>query len=68
MNMLKPDFLYNKGMKILVYSAKRAQELKTSWRREGDRIGYFRNSVHKRYYTLTFTLVSDCTFRYLITS
>ncbi len=70
MNMLKPDFLYNQGMKILVYSTKRAEQLGASWRREGTRIAYFKNSIRRRgvsYYTLTFTLSADCkiVMRYL---
>ena len=37
MNMLKPDSLYNKGMKVLTYSTKRAEEHNISWKKEGER-------------------------------
>jgi len=65
MNMLKPDFLYNQGMKILSYSEKRAEECRTSWRRDGSDIGYFRNSIKRNrihYYTLSFTITAECIF------
>ena len=64
MNMLKPDFLYKQGMKILVCSQKGVEAKRCSWQRAGSAIAYYKNSIHKKgtsYYTLTFTLTCDCT-------
>jgi hypothetical protein len=67
MNLLKPDSLYNHGMKVLVYSEKHNMTSGTGWFRGGESIRYYsngikRNDVHayKTYYTLSFTY----TFRF----
>ncbi len=64
MNMTKPDFLYNQGMKVLLYSELDAQQNSAGWRRAGTSIAYYRNGVQRKgtnYYTLTFSLTSKCT-------
>lgn len=66
LNLCKPDSLYNEGMKILVYSEKKAAEKDIGWHREGTKISYYRNGIckndsgkntgyQKSYYTHTFT-------------
>lgn len=60
MNFVKPNSLYNYGMKILCCSA---NERKGQWKREGMNIAYYKNSIQKNsggyYYTLTFTLTAS---------
>ena len=64
MNMVKPDFLYNQGMKILAYSTRGAVEDGIGWRRDGTAIAYYKNAIQRRgsfnYYTLTFTITAKC--------
>jgi len=66
LNLCKPDSLYNEGMRVLVYSEKRAAEKDIGWHREGENISYYRNGIckndsaksiasNKSYYTHTFT-------------
>lgn len=69
LNLCKPDSLYNEGMKILVYSERKAQNQDIGWHRDGTRIYYYRNGIlkndvskgglgggfQKSYYTHTFT-------------
>ena len=61
-NMLKPDSLYNHGLKPLMYSLKRQREESTGWHRTGEQILYYANRIsaaRKRgtcCYTLTFTV------------
>ena len=58
-NMLKPDSLYNHGMRPLLYSTKAAQEKRVGWCRAGTDICYFQNRIPRRtsfYYTMTFSL------------
>ena len=61
-NMIKPDSLYNYGMKPCVYSKLEAEHAKRGWRREGLDICYYQNNFKKKlggnYYTLTFTLIA----------
>lgn len=61
-NMIKPDSLYNYGMKPCVYSKIEAEQCKRGWRREGLDICYYQNNIKKKaggnYYTLTFTIVT----------
>ncbi len=63
--MVKPDFLYNQGMRVLVYSEKTAAETAVGWHRDGTGIVYYRNAVQRKggfnYYTLTFSLACKCT-------
>jgi len=40
-NLIKPDSLYNHGMKILMYSKKNADENGFGWYRDGSDIRYF---------------------------
>jgi hypothetical protein len=65
LNMLKPDFLYNQGMKILIYSNKDANENSFGWKRDGSSIAYYKNAIQHRpgfnFYTLTFTITAKCT-------
>ena len=43
LNYTKPDSLFNFGMKVAVYSEKRAQESHCGWSKEGQNIFYFPN-------------------------
>ena len=40
-NLIKPDSLYNHGMKPLVYSKKTAEHKSIGWHRSGTEIRYF---------------------------
>lgn len=44
---MKPDSLFNMGMKPVVYSQKESQLTGESWRREGTNISYFKNNIPK---------------------
>ena len=68
MNMLKSDSLYNQGMKVLIYSTKRADFMNISWRREGTNIAYYKNCIKRirtHYYTLSFEITAQCISLYL---
>lgn len=39
--MLKPDSLYNEGMRPLIYSKKEADEFRVGWMRSGYDVCYF---------------------------
>lgn len=41
LNYSKPDSLFNFGMKVSVYSEKKANEEKISWHKSGDNIKYY---------------------------
>ena len=62
-NMVKPDSLYNHGMKVLSFSAKTRDIHKAGWRRVGKNISYTQNNYKRKgsgnYYTLTFTVTFD---------
>ena len=63
MNMMKPNYMYNQGMKILCYPIDAFnKDLKLGWRRDGENIAYYKNCIQRRtgfnYYTLTFTINS----------
>lgn len=63
LNYLKPDSLFNYGMKVSVYSEKRALQDKVSWHKCGENIKYSQNGIKKdpenpfskQYFTLSFT-------------
>lgn len=61
LNFTKTDSIFNYGMKVAVYSEKRAEEQEVGWTRECDNILYYPNGIRKNndfsksYYTLTFT-------------
>lgn len=59
-NLVKPDSLYNIGMRPAFFSAIDNVKGKSSWRRTGERISYFENQYETEggqpYYTLTFTV------------
>ena len=58
-NLLKPDSLYNSGMRPLYYSQVEAEEHGIGWFRRGEDICYYQNHIKRKggyYYTLTFTL------------
>ncbi|XP_077995004.1 cytosolic carboxypeptidase 2-like [Glandiceps talaboti] len=64
-NLMKPDSLYNRGMRPLLYSELDAVNKKLGWRRWGEEIKYYRNTIRrtnvkgdKYFYSLTWT----CTF------
>lgn len=57
LNFSKPDSLFNKGMKPLIYSETKVEEEDVGWFRDGYNIGYFCNGIKKvkgSNYTLTF--------------
>ncbi|XP_025088397.1 uncharacterized protein LOC112560646 isoform X7 [Pomacea canaliculata] len=63
-NLLKPDSLYNNGMRPLMYSDKEANLKKVGWIRGGQDIKYYRNNLRymtskgeKSYFSLTWTAV-----------
>ena len=59
--MTKPDFLYNQGIKIMMYSVMESDQCKVGWHREGTDIAYYKNQIQRKgaaYYTLTFTIES----------
>lgn len=62
-NMVKPDSLYNHGMKILSYSVKGADISNQGWKRVGKKISYTQNNFKRKgsgnYYTLSFTVTFD---------
>ena len=68
LNFVKPDSLFNYGMKILCLSEKLKNESNIEWHRDGSEIYYYKNwfkregliGIEKWYYTLTFSY----TFRY----
>ena len=57
-NMIKPDSLYNFGMKPLMYSVTDARRYRRGWVRCGSDICYYQNNMKRKsggnYYTLTF--------------
>lgn len=62
----KPDSLFNYGMKLAIYSEKKAEDQQISWHRGCTNITYFANNIRKEplylnrtYYTLTFTYDFD---------
>ena len=59
-NLLKPDSLYNVGMKPLIYSEKNALHKGLGWVREGGDICYYTNNMKRKfggyYSSLSFTL------------
>lgn len=60
LNYAKPDSMFNYGMKVSVYSEKKADQGRVGWHRSCTDISYFKNQVRKDnpqrfYYTLTFT-------------
>ena len=60
-NLIKPDSLYNHGMKPLVYSKKEAELKKNGWHRSGHEIKYYPSKKRaiasaQVFYTLSFTV------------
>ncbi|XP_052064464.1 uncharacterized protein LOC127704447 isoform X9 [Mytilus californianus] len=62
-NFMKPDSLYNYGMRPLMYSEKNAQGKKIGWIRCGAEIKYYKNNLkyqsgrgEKPFYSLTWTV------------
>ena len=62
-NFMKPDSLYNYGMRPLMYSEKNAQGKKIGWIRCGSEIKYYKNNLkyqsgrgEKSFYSLTWTV------------
>ena len=56
---MKPDSLYNHGMRPLMYSDVEAKKFGKGWTRAGNDICYYQNSMKRKnagyYYTLTFS-------------
>ncbi|GFO29466.1 cytosolic carboxypeptidase 2 [Plakobranchus ocellatus] len=62
-NLMKPDSLYNDGMRPVMYSEKEAALNKVGWRRAGNNIKYYRNNVRYEqgkgdhyFYSVTWTI------------
>jgi len=59
-NLLKPDSLYNHGMRPLMYSNVDASKFGKGWVRTGKDVCYYQNSMKKKtqghYFTLTFSV------------
>eukprot|EP00818_Percolomonas_sp_WS_P003439 CAMPEP_0117437742 /NCGR_PEP_ID=MMETSP0759-20121206/1687_1 /TAXON_ID=63605 /ORGANISM="Percolomonas cosmopolitus, Strain WS" /LENGTH=840 /DNA_ID=CAMNT_0005229397 /DNA_START=1 /DNA_END=2523 /DNA_ORIENTATION=+ len=58
-NLLKPDSLYNYGMKPLVYSEMDAKRKGRGWYRDGFDICYYQNNIKRKngyFYTFTFSM------------
>ena len=64
LNYSKPDSLFNYGMKVSVYSEKKAERKKLGWHKGGEDIRYFQNGIRKdiTYYSKSFY---TATFQYL---
>ena len=62
-NLLKPDSLYNHGMRPLMYSEIEAKKYGKGWVRAGRDVCYYQNSMKKKtvghYYTLTFRVQTN---------
>ena len=62
-NLMKPDSLYNHGMRPLVYSDSDARRTGRGWVRGGNDICYYQNSMKRKtpgyYYTLTFSVMFE---------
>ena len=62
-NLMKPDSLYNHGMRPVVYSEAEAKKNGRGWYRGGSDICYYQNSMKRKnagyYYTLTFSMQFD---------
>jgi len=60
-NLMKPDSLYNHGMRPLMYSEIAAKKEGKGWHRHGRDVCYYQNSLKRKtanhYYTLTFSVV-----------
>ena len=65
-NLMKPDSLYNSGMKPLFYSEKLAKEKGVGWFRDGHDICYYQNNLKRKngdfYHTLNFSIKFPCNF------
>ena len=61
LNFSKPDSLFNYGMKVSIYSQKKAaEENGVGWFKGGERISYYANGIKKdvAYYSKGFFTVS----------
>ena len=45
--LIKPDSLYNQGMRPLIYSERAARERKVGWHRAGEEICYYQNNIKR---------------------
>ena len=65
-NMIKPDSLYNQGLKPLFYSLKRFEFEGKTFFRDGTKICYYTNNLKKKgggnFSTLTFTATFSCKY------
>ncbi len=64
-NLVKPDSLYNFGMKPLVYSEQDAASNTRGWYRHGTDICYYQNNIKRKsgyFYTFTWSYVFESTF------
>ena len=63
-NLMKPDSLYNSGMKPLFYSERLAKEKGCGWYRDGFDVCYYQNNLKRKsgefFHTLTFSVKFPC--------
>ena len=67
LNYSKADSLFNYGMKVSIYSEKKADKHNIGWHKGGDDIRYFQNGIRKdiTYYSKSFyTATFQYTFEY----
>lgn len=53
LNLSKPTSLYNKGMKVLIFSKRKQEYSKTGWHRGGDNILYYQNTFRRVSFTFS---------------
>lgn len=62
-NLIKPDSLYNNGMKPLLYSESAARHSGRGWIRAGTDICYYQNNIKRKngyFYTFTWSHIFEC--------
>jgi len=62
-NLMKSYSLFNKGMKISIYSEKKSEQEKIGWEKRGENINYYRNGLFK-YVKNSKRLLSSLIFQY----
>ena len=63
-NLMKPDSLYNHGMRPLMYSESEAKKFGKGWQRHGNDVCYYQNSMKRKNSGYYYTLTWSATFKY----
>jgi cytosolic carboxypeptidase protein 2/3 len=63
-NLIKPDSLYNHGMRPLMYSDAAAKKTGRGWIRTGSDICYYQNSMKRKNAGYYYTLTWQCSFEH----